>query len=338
MAEPVALPPSRALRELRPDQLRLLARVARMYYEQGLRQPQIAAQLHVSQSRVSRLLRQATDAGIVRTVVSMPRGVYTEIEERVQTHNGLRDVVVVDIEGSQGDVIPALGAATAAFLNETLIGFDVIGISSWSSTLLAAVDIMRPKSSAVSESVVQMFGGVGEPAVQVQATRLLSRFADITGARPIFMPTPGVVSTPEVREAVIHDAAIHEVTEAWNRLTVTLVGIGSLDPSPLLFRSGNAIAAADQDQLRELGAVGDVCLRFFDRDGQLVQSRFNDRVLGITPEQLKQVDRRIGVAGGAQKYSAIRAAVLGGWINVLITDIDTARRLQNDTETANLSL
>ena len=50
-------------REYGADQLRLLARVARMYHERGMRQPQIAADLHISQSRVSRLLRQASEQG-----------------------------------------------------------------------------------------------------------------------------------------------------------------------------------------------------------------------------------------------------------------------------------
>jgi DNA-binding transcriptional regulator LsrR (DeoR family) len=33
------------------------------------------------------------------------------------------------------------------------------------------------------------------------------------------------------------------------------------------------------------------------------------------------------VAGGARKYGAIRGAVLGRWVNILITDRVTATRL-----------
>lgn len=83
------------------DQLRLLARVARMYHERGLRQPQIAEMLNISQPRVSRLLKQAVEAGIVRTVVSLPSGVYTDLEEELQGRFGLRDAVVVEIGRAQ---------------------------------------------------------------------------------------------------------------------------------------------------------------------------------------------------------------------------------------------
>ena len=72
-----------------PDQLRLLTKVARMYHERGLRQPQIAAQLHISQPRVSRLLKQAAEMGIVRTMVVPPTGVYTDLEEAIERRYGM---------------------------------------------------------------------------------------------------------------------------------------------------------------------------------------------------------------------------------------------------------
>ena len=314
-------------RTTEPDQLRLLARVARMYHERGLKQPQIAAELHLSQPRVSRLLKQAVEMGIVRTVVALPAGVYTDLEDQVRDRYGLRDVVVVDAGGAAGEVFLALGAAAAQYLDATLTGREVIGISSWSETLLSAVESMRPQNGQPSEQVVQLVGGVGNPQVQVQATRLASRLAELTGAEPVFLPAPGLVSSPEVRRAIMDDSSVADVVAAWGRVTMALVGIGSLEPSPLLRSSGNAVVEADQEQLRRLGAVGDVCYRFFDDQGRLVRSELDDRVMGIPPERLRSIPRRVGIAGGERKLSAIRAALLGGWVNVLITDLSMARRL-----------
>jgi DNA-binding transcriptional regulator LsrR (DeoR family) len=314
-------------RTTEPDQLRLLARVARMYHERGLKQPQIAAELHLSQPRVSRLLKQAVEMGIVRTVVALPAGVYTDLEDQVRDRYGLRDVVVVDAGGAAGEVFLALGAAAAQYLDATLTGREVIGISSWSETLISAVESMRPQNGQPSEQVVQLVGGVGNPQVQVQATRLASRLAELTGAEPVFLPAPGLVSSPEVRRAIMDDSSVADVVAAWGRVTMALVGIGSLEPSPLLRSSGNAVVEADQEQLRRLGAVGDVCYRFFDDQGRLVRSELDDRVMGIPPERLRSIPRRVGIAGGERKLSAIRAALLGGWVNVLITDLSMARRL-----------
>jgi DNA-binding transcriptional regulator LsrR (DeoR family) len=172
-----------------------------------------------------------------------------------------------------------------------------------------------------------MFGGVGNPDVQMEATRLTSRLADLTGARPIFVPSAAVVSDPTIASVLGQDAGVSSVAEQWDDITVSLVGIGSLNPSPLLARSGNAVGASDLDALRRLGAVGDIALRYFDVAGTDIDSELQARVIGMSATQLRAVPRRIAVAGGAHKASAIRAAVLGGWVTVLITDTQVAAHL-----------
>ncbi len=179
----------------------------------------------------------------------------------------------------------------------------------------------------VADSVVQVIGGVGEPRAQVQATSLTEQLAALTGATPHFLPAPGFVSSPELREAILAEPYVQEASDIWPDLSILLAGIGSLEPSELLRESGNAIPGSDQDELRRLGAIGDVCLRFFDQEGNAVSSGVDRRVVGISTTDLLQVPRRIGVAGGQRKHSAIRAALLGKWVNVLITDVDTAQAL-----------
>ncbi|TCO47772.1 DNA-binding transcriptional regulator LsrR (DeoR family) [Kribbella antiqua] len=316
---------NRAVRQPGLDELRLLAKVARMYHEKGIRQPKIAAELNLSQARVSRMLKQAVEVGIVHTVVTMPSGVHSDLEDELQGKYGLRDAVVVDTVGD--DVLPALGSGAAAYIDMTLTGGHVIGISSWSETLIAAVDRMPRKSVPVVDRVVQIVGGLGDAAVQMQATRLTARFAELTGGMPVYLPAPGLVGTPAVRRAMMNDVSVRDVLGTWGQLTDALVGIGSLEPSPLLQRSGNAVAESDQEELRRLGAVGDVCFRYFDEEGKHVRSTFDQRVIGVTAKELLAVPRRIGVAGGERKYSAIRAALLGGWVNILITDLAMAEKL-----------
>ncbi|GII81266.1 DNA-binding transcriptional regulator [Sphaerisporangium rufum] len=319
-----------AIGGLAPSQLRLLTKVARMYHEHGMRQPQIAEQLHISQPRVSRLLKQATELGIVRTTVVTPSGVHAELEERIERRFGLRDVVVADpgqpAPGEQS-VLQAIGAAGAVYLETTLTGGDRIGISSWSSTLLATVDAMRPRPTPVAERVVQVIGGVGNSTSQVYATRLADRLAILTGAEAVFLPAPGLASSPAAREVLMSDPHISDVLATYGGLSMLLAGLGSLEPSPLLVESGNAIADGEQEALRELGAVGDICLRFFDEKGQAVRSPLDDRVLGIDVETLRSIPRVVAIAGGSRKYTAIRAALRGGWVDVLVTDLGVARRL-----------
>jgi DNA-binding transcriptional regulator LsrR (DeoR family) len=113
----------------------------------------------------------------------------------------------------------------------------------------------------------------------------------------------------------------------FNQVTLALVGIGTVEPSGLLASSGNIFSPQELDMLRKAGAVGDICLRFFDNSGNPVATPLNDRVIGMELQQLQRVNRAVGVAGGRRKLDAIRGALEGHWINVLITDRLTAEHL-----------
>ena len=307
--------------------VRLMTKVAQMYHEQGIRQGDIADTLHISQAKVSRLLKRAAETGIVRTIVAVSQGVHTDLEHALEERYGLVEAVVVDVEGDEAEILAGLGSAGAAYLENTLTGGERLGISSWSQTLLAAVDRLRPLRVPGAETVVQLVGGVGLPAVQTQANRLLEELAELIGASPRFAPAPVLVGRREMAENLLADPVMADVARQWRELTFALVGIGSLEPSELLQQSGNAFDPADQQALLAQGAVGDVCQRFFSADGKLVASDIHARVVGIAPADYCAIPRRVGLAGGLRKRRAIRAAIQGGWVNVMVTDLATARDL-----------
>src|SRR5919107_1471175 len=316
-------PAARSIARTMPDgQIRLITKVARMYHERGIRQVDIAEALHLSQARVSRLLKRAAELGIVRTVVAVAQGVHTDIEEALEDKYGLAEAV--DVEGTHRDITAALGSAGAAYLETTLTGGERIGISSWSETLLAVVDRMQPLRLPGADSVMQLVGGLGAASVQTEGNRLLSELAQLIGATPIFVPAPGLAGTKTIRDSLLTDPAIESIAAEWSRLTMALVGIGSLPPSPLLRASGNAVDPADQDNLLAAGAVGDVCQRYFDAVGVPIRSDLDDRVVGIDADTL----RRSGMAGGDRKHAAIQAALTGGRVNVLLTNTRTAESLR----------
>ena len=315
----------------RDEQLRLMTKIARLYHEHGLRQPEIAARLHVSQPRVSRLLKQAEAEGIVRTTVVVPAGVQTGLEDELEAAYGLREAVVVEcLDTTEDGITYDLGVATARYLEASLTGGDTVGISSWSATLLAAVDAMRPLARSGADRVLQLFGGVGNPAAEAHAARLTQRFADLTGSKPTFLLAPGIATSVQARDALTQDQFVKEALDSLDEVSLALVGIGALEPSSLLQSSGNIYSERELEVLGELGAVGDICLRFFDAEGRAVSSEMDERVIGVTLDQLGRVDRSVGVAGGGRKYEAIRAALRGRWVNVLVTDHLTAERLIAD--------
>ena len=179
----------------------------------------------------------------------------------------------------------------------------------------------------MAHKVIQLFGGVGNPRVQVKATRLIDLLARATGAEAIFFPSPAVLGSVAAAEQLADDASVRRVLDLLPTVTMSLMGIGSLEPSALLRESGNMITEADAAELSEAGAVGDVCLRFFNAEGRPVASGYDERLVGASAEQLRAIPRRVAAAGGGRKHAAIRGALLGQWVNVLITDVHSARAL-----------
>lgn len=313
-------------------QVRLLTKVARMYHERGIRQADIASALNISQAKVSRLLKRAATLGIVRTTVTVAPGVHSHLEEVLEAKFGLLEAVVVDVDSDDDEraVLAAIGAAAGSYLEASLSGGDRIGISSWSQTLLAMVDRMRPFPMGGATEVVQLLGGIGTPDVQNQAQRLATECARMLGAEPVYVPAPGVVADRAIRDSLLNDGALAEVTRRWKELTMAIVGIGSIEPSELLAESGNAFSPADRARLLEAGAVGDICHHVFTVDGTSVTGDLASRTISIPVDDYLAIPRRIGIAGGHRKQEPIIGALRGGWVNVLITDIDTARALLGD--------
>ncbi len=309
------------------EELRLMAKVASLYYEQNLRQKEIASRLDLSQAGVSRLLKRALTEGIVRISITPPVHSFTDLENALESRYGLKEVIVADYHPDPQQLLRNLGSAAAYYLETTIKDGEYIGVSSWSATLLAAVNAMHPLSHAVHAHVIQILGGVGDPNAEKHALQLTRQLASLVNGDVITLPAPGVVGSRETRDILLADPYIRDAIALFDRVTLALVGIGATEPSQLLAMSGNVFSEQELLQLKEMGAVGDICLRFYDREGRPLDTPLADRVISMSIEQLKRVNRTVGIAGGERKYEAIRGAVVGGLIHVLITDQLTAQRL-----------
>ncbi|HEV2113421.1 MAG TPA: sugar-binding transcriptional regulator [Terriglobales bacterium] len=315
-----------------------MAKVARMYYGLGIRQQEITGRLNLHQSTISRLLKRAREANIVRISVNMPSGIFHDLEESLEKKYKLSEAIVVDCLPDEQQMVKDLGSAAAFYMESTIKEREIVGISSWSRNLLAMVDALHPTKRGNGGKVVQILGGMGNPAAQSHAASLTLRLANLIGATAVLLPAPGIVGSPEARKVLEKDIYVQQVLSLFQNIDTALVGIGSLQPSKLLVSSGNTFSQNEIEQLRASGAVGDICLRFFGADGQLVSTPLHNRVIGMEMETLRSVRRVVGVAGGSQKEAAIRGALRGSWINVLITDRQTAERLLDDDQTADMGV
>ncbi|MFT7369919.1 MAG: DNA-binding transcriptional regulator LsrR (DeoR family) [Alteromonas macleodii] len=312
----------------RLNELRMIARVAQMYHVENQRQADIARHLRMSQATVSRMLKRAQEEEIVRTTVVSPSGTYADLETDLRNKYGISEAIIVECsEDRDGPIMARIGEAAAHFLEATLQAGEVIGVSSWSETILKMVNNIHPMKSGLGKKVVQTFGGMGDPTVQTHANQLTTRLAKLTGGEAHLLSAPGVAQSREAKLVLLSDTYVRETMELFSKITLAIVGIGALEPSSMLARSGNVFTSREISEVKDAGGVGDISLRFFNKEGRPVKTPMDDRVIGMSFDELTKIDRVIALAGGKSKTSAIIGALNTGVIDLLITDKFTAERL-----------
>ena len=321
---------------------RLMGKVSSLYYKHDYKQREIAQRLHLSRPKVSRLLRKAREEGIVQISVVAPTDGLLEMETALEERYDLDEALVLEstphVASENGaddeQAIPSpdpastkrqIGQGAARYLERSTEKNEVLGIT-WGTTLKAMVQALRRQTDASETRVVQTLGGVGPPEAEAHAADLSRQLARLLNARLTPLPVPGIVGNPEAREALLSDRHAQAALDYFSEITTAYVGIGALSTNPI-FSEDSTVSAGALETLRRAGAVGDIALRFFDADGAHVPSPFEERLIGITLEELGAVDRVVGVAGGSKKTEAVRGALRGRLVDVLITDRSTSDKL-----------
>ena len=314
------------------EQHRLLYRIAQAYYFDGLTQQQIAKRFGLSRPKVSRLLQKARDAEIVNITLVPPTSGMADLERELEGKYGLEEMVIVSVSEPQNltSVARELGPAAAECLVRRISGKEVVGIA-WGTTILALVDAL-PFKSWPEVTIVQIMGGLGPVDELEHSTELARSMAQRFNARLRLVPAPGIVSTREAAQVLKSDKWIAETLALAAKADIALVGLGVPVPDAILLRDGSIITQKDLELLKEAGAVGDIALRYIDVYGRPLNVEINERIIGLTLEQIGNIPLVIGVAGGAAKYEMIRAALRGKILDVLVTDHATAQALLAETE------
>lgn len=305
------------------DRDKLLYKVATAYYRDDETQQAIADRFGVSRVKVCRLLKQARDEGVVSIGIRSPGGEAGDLERRLEERYGLQEAIVA--EGGDGvDAAAAVGAASAAYFRR--IARDGITVAlSWGTALLSFVNALDGLDDHGIRAV-QLLGGLGDADADVHGAELTRRLAQRLGTKPRLLQAPGIVASRELRAALVGDPQIAETLELARRSDVAFLGIGALDGASLL-RGASIINGAELDRLAAAGAVGDLALNFFDAEGRPVRSSADGRVVGLSLEELRAIPRTVAVAWGLRKAAALRGALLGRLVSVLVTDAEAASAL-----------
>ncbi len=294
-----------------------------MYYIQGLNQEEIAKKLDFSRTKVTRLLAQAREEGIVEINISRKFRTCFEIEDTLRASFNLEAVRVVPQGDCAEDTREGVGVACAGYLEQVFEDGDVIGCS-WGRNLYHVGHALKTLRDH-DLTVVQLSGGMNTGG-QLLPQKVMELMVSKLGAKGVWLNTPAVVAHLDIKKALIRDFSINEALKLGGSCNKALVGIGDFTDAASLVVTGS-ITKEENIELKKSGAVGDILCRHYDINGKVVKSSIADRVMAISLEDLSKIPLRIGVTSGKQKALPILGAINGGYINALITDEETANEL-----------
>jgi DNA-binding transcriptional regulator LsrR (DeoR family) len=295
-----------------------------MYYEQGLTQLAIARAARLSRPTVSRLLERAKRAGIVEIRIHDPLADTESLAAALASRFRLRRAVLAAPAVPGEDLRPRVGRLVAEQVRAALRDGMTLGVS-WGKTLREMLLALKPARLA-QLTVVQMMGGLAAVEDSLDTTGLAQEVGRVLGGRTVRLLAPALIQSRSVRRRVLSTPEARQAMDFLERLDVAVVGVGAVSPHVPLVERGYFSADA-MVRYRARGARGEMLLQFFDAAGRPMPA-LNRRVVGLRLEDLARVPLVVaGVAGPPDKSEAVLAALRGGLVHVLITDVETARRV-----------
>ncbi len=297
------------------DRLRL---AARLYYIEGLGQQEVAKFVKVSQAKVSRLLALARERGIVRISVADYEPRRPDLEGQLIERFKLSEAIVLKaIDGlSSSDLRRSVGHFAAPMLSELIRPRDVVAVAG-GRTLHELVHHL-PEQPNRSLTVVQAMGSVDSQLNAFDASEVGRVLSQRLGGSFLALNTPAFMPDKQTRNALFNLGQVKDVHTRLGGANLALVGVGTLENS--VFAERGVLGAQDVTALRQAGAVGEICGRFFDSEGNEIKSTWCDRVMSIELKQLRSIPLTLGIVSGSDRGPAILAAVQGGLIKGLIID------------------
>lgn len=294
----------------------LATKAAWFYYMENYTQHQIAEAMGLSRAKVIRLLEDAKTDGIIQFNFRKDDSTRVSLEKNLIAAYGLNDAFVVPTPLNEATLTHTISRAAALYVSDHLRpgGYLNIGYGDTVSSMLGYL----AKEHEDPINVVSMTGGVSYYLPSVSSTAYAMHL--------FLIPSPLIVSSSEVRDALLGEKSIQEIYAMTEHADMSVVGIGAAVEGATVLRNG-IIRESELAILKMQGSVGDVLNHFYDSEGNPITTEIENRTISTDIEKLRTMKNVVGVAGGSEKIAAIKAVLRGGYLNVLVTDSKTAEGL-----------
>ncbi|MHC1783488.1 MAG: sugar-binding transcriptional regulator [Anaerolineaceae bacterium] len=308
------------------EKIAVLRDVAKYYYVENMTQAQIAQRMGLSRPKISRLLADARDKGIVKVFIPDMEENMTHLENQFLTLFKLQKVKVVPVPPTDQSLAFLVTCKEAAkYLANILDADDKIGVG-WGGTLFEISKNMQ-HLSLPSTSIVQLFGNLDTGEADDYANDIVSQFASKLDSKSShIIPCPVIVGNQIIVDILMHDDKVCQSINLAKSCNKMIVNIGLPTKDNCLYK-GKYIKDDDLKHLTSLNAVGCIGCRFYDEDGNICDDQLNNRTIGVSLDDIKDTEKVITCVVGTHKARALLSAIKAGFLDIVIVDSVTAEKI-----------
>lgn len=300
------------------------ARAGWLYYVAGRTQDEIAVIMGISRQSAQRLISLSVAEKLIKVRLDHPIAACMELARELTERFGLKRVEIVPTDPGADGLPVGVAEAGAAELERWLKQPEPQIIAMGTGRTLRAVIDQLPPMECPQHKIVSLTGNIS-PDGSAAYFNVIFSMADAVKAPHFPMPLPVIVSSREERYLMHRQPLMETAIGLAERSNVTFIGIGEMALKAPLVLDG-FLRPDEMEDILKAGAAGEICGWIFGADGKLLDHPVNRRVASL-PIPSRENSTVIGLARGVRKHAAIKAAVLGGHINGLITDEAAAKML-----------
>lgn len=301
-----------------------VARAAWLYYHEELTQVEIARELSVSRSTVTRLLQRAKLEGRVSITLNVTAGLF-QAERNLERAFGLERVRLAPASTDDAMQKRWLGHVAAKVLASSVRDRSIVAVG-WGTTLLALAEALIGPVTTTGVQVVPLVGGLHNAVAGTETNEIAKVVAQHFDAvmRPLLAPI--YVQDETTALGLANDPGIHDALSLGRQASLVIFSLGAVQDDTTIFKLGH-ITAEQKKFLKRHRAVGDIACRWIDERGHAVTLPPSINPIGISLDDLLLIPKRLAVAGGTSKRAVVLACLRGGYATTLVTDEDTAEYL-----------
>lgn len=307
------------------EDIKLITLIAKQYYFEGRTQHEISSSLNISRTKISRMLKQSRELGLVTIRINLNPVELSDLGQELRRRFGIRHALISIDHDDEEVQRAALGQLVADHLSEILADGMVVAVGMGRNLGAVADHANSARSRACT--FVSALGGTNRIGHKLNSDHICRRLASRFGGQSEMLYAPGYTEDAELRALLMRNDIVQQALTRARRAEIAIIGIGDCSENGYTTTIG-WYSSVEIARARLAGAVADLSgYDFLNIHGQRVAAELGDRIIGLTHADYARIPNVIAVASEQNKALSLLASLRSGVIDTLATNVSNVRAI-----------